>query len=199
MSIRPIRRDDISRAAEVLTDAFLDDPFITWLFPSDRFRNRCLRSWTQQLRVIYVPKRHAYTTSGGEGVALWSPPGGFRPTFNQQLRMLIPYIRLLGVRRLPAAAAGFGVIERSHPSEQHWYLSVLGVSPAQQRSGFGRALLQPMLERADRERTLVYLETFKAHNVPYYERFGFRVSTEADVPGGPHFWGMSRAPVAPIS
>lgn len=196
MTIRRLGRDDIMRAAEVLTDAFLDDPFTTWLFPSDRFRDRCLRSWTQQLRVIYVPKGQAYTTSGGEGVSLWSPPGGFRPTFNEQLRLLLPYIRILGVRRLPAAATGFGVIERAHPRKPHWYLSVLGVSPAQQRSGFGRALLKPMLERADREGKLVYLETFKEHNVAYYERFGFRLANEADIPGGPHFWGMSREPVA---
>ena len=40
-----------------------------------------------------------------------------------------------------------------------------------------------------------FLETGKARNVPYYERFGFRTAAEDDAPGGgPHIWFMHRDP-----
>jgi predicted N-acetyltransferase YhbS len=38
------------------------------------------------------------------------------------------------------------------------------------------------------------LETFKAENVPYYERFGFEVSQEDRIEGGPPMWAMVRRP-----
>jgi hypothetical protein len=40
-----------------------------------------------------------------------------------------------------------------------------------------------------------YPESIKAENVPYYQRFGFEVTGELDVPGGgPTLWPMWRPP-----
>jgi ribosomal protein S18 acetylase RimI-like enzyme len=194
--VRPIEQHEIGRAADVLADAFLDDPFAVWLFRERRRRKRLAKSWAIQLRVVSLPRGYAFTTAGLEGVALWAPPGEDHMTFVQQLRLLAPFIRILGPMRLPMAAAGYGVITRARPPEPHWYLSTIGIAPAHQRKGFGTTLLRPMLERADVGSELVYLETFRPENVPYYERFGFRVVGEADIREGPHMWSMSREPVA---
>jgi len=36
-----------------------------------------------------------------------------------------------------------------------------------------------------------FLETGTPRNVPYYERFGFRIVDDTDAPdGGPHIWFM---------
>jgi ribosomal protein S18 acetylase RimI-like enzyme len=197
VDVRQLTPADIPRAAATLADAFCDDPFSVWLFPARRLRERLLASWTMQLRVISVPRGYAFATADLDGVALWAPPGDPGLGFLQQLRLFVPFVRILG-RRLPAAIAGFGVIRRGHPSEPHWYLSTIGVAPARQRAGLGRALIRPMLERADREQAITYLETFKPDNVAYYERFGFAVTGEDDVPDGPHMWSMTRLPFAGI-
>ena len=190
--MRAIRDADVPRAAEVIADAFATDPFWAWLFP-DAERRLVVRSWIRQLRISYLPKGHSYANDDLTGAALWSPPGGWRLSRAQELRLAPSYLRLLGPRRMRTAARAFSVIEAGHPDEPHWYLSVLGVSPAHQRSGIGRSLIEPMLERADRDGVPTSLETFKAENVPYYERFGFEVSREDDVPGGgPHMWAMVR-------
>jgi ribosomal protein S18 acetylase RimI-like enzyme len=194
--MRPITAADVPDVAGVIADAFADDPFWTWLFPAAD-RRLVVRSSVRQLQVAYLPKGHSYTNSTLTGAALWSPPGKWRLSTSQQLRLAPSYLRLLGPSRMRTASRGFAVIERGHPDEPHWYLSVLGVSPAHQRSGIGRSLIEPILERADRERMPTSLETFKAENVPYYERFGFEVTLEDVVPGGgPHMWAMVRRPGA---
>lgn len=196
VTLKEIPKSDISLAAEVLADAFLEDPFAVWLFPSEGLRERLRASWVVQMRVISVPRGYAFATPGYEGVALWAPPGGHGPSFMQQVRMFVPFVRILGPRRLPTASAGYAAITEARPEEPHWYLSTLGVAPAHQRRGFGGALIRPMLERADADGVITHLETFKEDNVPYYERFGFRVTSEEEIPNGPRMWAMARAVAA---
>ena len=60
----------------------------------------------------------------------------------------------------------------------------------------GGALLQPGLEKADRERVPCYLETAKEINVRFYEKHGFQVVKKVDLPrGGPPVWTMLREPI----
>jgi ribosomal protein S18 acetylase RimI-like enzyme len=192
--MRALTPADVPKAAEVIADAFADDPFWAWLFPGAD-RRLVVRSWIRQLEIAYLPKGHSYTDADVRGAALWAPPGRWRLSLSQELRLAPSYLRLLGPRRMRLASRAFSVIEGGHPDEPHWYLSVLGVSPSHQRSGIGRSLLEPMLERADREGVAASLETFKMLNVPYYESLGFRVTKEDDIPdGGPHMWAMVRRP-----
>ena len=62
-------------------------------------------------------------------------------------------------------------------SVKRWPTSV-GVAPAFQGQGYGRALLQPMLDRAELEGLPCYLETTQANNVSFYRRLGFDVLVE---------------------
>ena len=56
-------------------------------------------------------------------------------------------------------------------------------------------MLQPVLARCDRDGLPAYLETTKARNVGFYERRGFTVVGEANIPlGGPPMWFMLREP-----
>lgn len=87
-------------------------------------------------------------------------------------------------------------IEKAHPEEPHWYLAGLGTDPPKQRSGLGTTLLAPVLAHCNADKVPAYLETQKPENVPYYERFGFRVTGEIDITeGGPHVWLMWRDPL----
>jgi ribosomal protein S18 acetylase RimI-like enzyme len=97
-------------------------------------------------------------------------------------------------RRLPQLAVGYHRIDALHPRDPHLYLSVLGVDPSAQRTGLGSRLLEPGLERCDREGVPAYLESSKEANVPFYERHGFRVTDEVAMPRGPKLWLMWREP-----
>ena len=77
----------------------------------------------------------------------------------------------------------------------HFYLSALGVEPERQGEGVGTALMQPVLQRADRDERACYLETATGRNVLLYERQGFEVVEELTLPGTDvHGWLMRRLP-----
>lgn len=198
MNVRDIRPAEIPAIAASLTAAFEEDPFSRWMFgPDEGLRRRLRASFTALLRVVYLPKGYAYTTDDLCGAALWSAPGRWRFSTMQQLRIAPTFVRVLGPRRLARAAPAGRAVDHAHPKEPHWYLSVLGVDPARQRSGIGSALLRPMLARADSDGLITYLETSNEVNVPYYERHGFEVRMEFDIPrGGPRLWTMGRRPGA---
>lgn len=66
---------------------------------------------------------------------------------------------------------------------------VLGVDPAFQGLGLGKALMQPVMERAKAEKTPVYLETAQPSNVAFYRKLGFSVMRDLVEPSsGIRLW-----------
>jgi GNAT superfamily N-acetyltransferase len=68
---------------------------------------------------------------------------------------------------------------------------LLGVEPSCQGQGIGSALIRPVMERADAEGFLCYLDTEEPRAVRLCQKHGFEIVVEGDLPrGGPHFWTM---------
>jgi GNAT superfamily N-acetyltransferase len=87
-----------------------------------------------------------------------------------------------------------GKFRRRLAPEFHWYLMALGVEPSKQRKGLGTRLIEPILACADSSGLPCYLETFNERNLAFYGRQGFRIAAAGNLPGGPDFWAMIRAP-----
>jgi GNAT superfamily N-acetyltransferase len=192
MEARQATDGDIRPLASLLARAFHDDPVMTWLFgerPAPRMRR--LRRWFAFEARRH--RRHGQVLVGDryEGAAFWDPPGLWKSSWRQMLRAAPVMVPAVGPR-IPRAIKAFDLIERAHPREQHWYLSVLGTDPPHQGRGVGTALVDPVLARCDREGLGAYLESSKPQNIPYYERFGFGVTGQIDLPSGPPVWPMWR-------
>lgn len=193
--VREARRADLTALADALARAFLDDPVMTWLLGDDEAaRLRRLRRFMRS-----EARRHArhggpvLTNDGRHGGALWDAPGAWRMTWPDMVRAAPVMITGVGPR-LGRALAGFGQMEAHHPREPHWYLAILGTDPPHRGTGVGSALVAPVLARCDDEGQGAYLESSKPENIPYYERFGFRVTGELTMPKGPRVWPMWRDP-----
>jgi ribosomal protein S18 acetylase RimI-like enzyme len=86
-------------------------------------------------------------------------------------------------------------VERRHPHDVHWYLSILATDPTVQGRGLGTALLNPVLRRCDDEGLLAYTETQKQENVSWYRRAGFEVADTVSLGDSPTVWCLRREPV----
>jgi GNAT superfamily N-acetyltransferase len=179
-AIVPLERKNLPRAAACLARAFHDDPLQTYVLPDPE--ERAERSAGHFAPILEYGLRFGTVLTTAEeprGVSVWLPPGQALVTEERAAEA--------GLDRLPdvlgAAAANrfLSVLSAIDPYHQidvpadHWYVFVLGVDPAAQGLGLGRALLAPILDEARRERLPCYLETAQPRNVPFYQHLGFRV------------------------
>lgn len=195
VNVRKYTPAEGAQLTAVMARAFDDDPIANWFAAQDSKRARRIHDFMTVGLRITARNDEIYTTDGIQGGACWAPPGKWKMGMVQQLGLLPAMVRTATLRRVPAIMAGLAAIEKKHPHEPHWYLLALGVEPELQGHGIGTQLMAPVLERCDREGTPAYLESSKERNVPLYERNGFRVTEEFQVPnGGPPIWLMWRDP-----
>jgi len=192
--IRKMTLDDCDVVAAVQARAFFDDPLQVWALPDASTRLATLeRIFALMGRFMSVPAGESYTDASRACAAFWVPPGGYLPD-RDALAAMAPIIELLGDANARFRAAE-DAMRAQRPSGVHFYLQGLGTDPPRQGEGLACAVLQPVLERCDREGLLAYLETTKARNVGFYERRGFTVVGDARIPlDGPPMWFMAREP-----
>lgn len=187
---------DFPELANVLVRAFANDPVHRWLMPHDASRPARQGRLFEQLLKLYQRKGVVYTTEDRSGAALWDPPREGGPSLSELFDFVFRVLPVFGGRAF-RVVQGMGPLAALHPSEPHWYLSVIGADPSKQKTGVGSALLRPVLEQCDQEGVAAYLESSRLENVAYYERFGFEVVAPVALPGaGPILYRMKRAPRA---
>ena len=193
-AVVPCSGPDATDVARILGRSFADDPVITWMFDDpDRQRARIEQAFETWVRRLFLPKHAVVAHASGQAVACWAPPARWRLTVTQQLRLLPSMANIFGVGRLPTVLSGMQRMADRHPDEEaHWYLGFIGTDPAHQGRGMATSLLDHTLDRCDRDRVPAYLEASRPENVPFYERFGFTVHHELELPDGPPVWGMWR-------
>ncbi|MER6201422.1 GNAT family N-acetyltransferase [Streptomyces sp. NPDC001586] len=199
--IRCARPAEARAVAALLARAFADDPVMAWMVPGPAGRERRIAAFFRLAQRQQRPRAGGVrlaATGGGRllAAALWSGPGRWKASGLQELAAVPHYARVFGARGLSRAAGVQNALHEAHPDAPHWYLSTLGTDPAMQGAGVGSTLLREQLAHCDRLGQCAYLESSKASNVPFYERFGFRVTRELRLPdGGPTLWTMWREPV----
>ena len=182
-----------------LCQAFYDEPNFTSIFPDTRVRQVAL-PWFLGRFVIRLGLSYGavFTANEVDGAAVWLHPNTMIP-LRGALRtglLLMPFrFGWQSFRRSTRLGGYLERIRQQSAPTQHWYLMALGVTPSRQGAGLGRALLQPVLIRANAEQVPCYLETFTERNVQFYEKLGFTVVVHDHIPGGgPSFWTMVRTP-----
>lgn len=196
--VRPCGYDDVKPLGAALGAAFRDDPVFEHLVPGIDVDERARRLSPFFAADVQVHRNlgEVWTTDDAAAGALWTPPGRRIPEW-RQLRTGWWFARA-SWRTVRAGMRVLAAIEHAHPRDRpHWYLATLGTAPEHQGRGLGSAVLAPVLDRCDRTGTPAYLESSKESNIPYYERFGFRVQRELPLGrGAPPVWLMWREPGA---
>ena len=196
----PVTPFGVDAAAEVLVRSFAADPGVLFVLPDSTDRARLGPSLAGAV-VRYALRCGTPLVSPEpvRGVALWFPPDASAPTADDLAETGIAdvpdQIGSDAWNRFKRLLDHLDALHPRYAPEPHWYLAMLGVDPAWQRRGIGEALMRPVFAAADRDDLCCYLEAPTAGNACYYERRGFSVVAETDVPDSDvHVWLMRREP-----
>jgi len=185
--------DDLPRLTSTLTAAFEHYAFTRHTIASDDHRGRLERFNELFLREIGLPHGRVWLVNDGDAVAIWTTPEstGLFETFAR----LEPEFTQLAGDRIHCRETAEATMQRHRPTDPVWFLGSVGVDPAHQGKGLGRAVIQPGLEAARAAGVAAFLETSDPGNVSFYERLGFAVHASYPLPhNGPHTWSMIRFP-----
>jgi ribosomal protein S18 acetylase RimI-like enzyme len=191
-----LRMDDVDRASEVLGRAFFDDPDIMKILPDDGVRKGKLKHFFRCFLKFGILYGEVYAPSSDlEGISVWVHSSTKDMTFWRNVRsgFLGLMFKVSGKALSIFGKYGKQMDEatKSVINEEHWFLFIIGVDPEHQRKGYGKKMIEPMLNRIDGEKLPIMLDTNKQNNVGYYEKFGFEVVKTYKVLENQH-WGMVR-------
>ena len=185
MNIRELNDADLPSAVGVVARGMRDNPLHIAAFGDDpELRaQRLARMFAVALPLIHSKGAllGAFDDNTVVGIAGMIAPGHCQPSLAEKLTVM--------PRLLPAvSAAAFARVGRwmaiwaEHDLRQpHWHLGPVAVDAHLQGTGIGTLLMTEYCARVDRAQGVGYLETDKASNVRFYERFGFQTIDEQPV------------------
>jgi ribosomal protein S18 acetylase RimI-like enzyme len=126
------------------------------------------------------------------GIAGMISPGHCQPTVLEKLSVTPRIIPAVGFDAASRVLRWLDQWARHDPRQPHWHLGPVAVDAHLQGKGIGTQLMNEYCARLDATHGTGYLETDKASNVKFYEKFGFETIASAPVLDTPN-WFMKRA------
>ena len=196
--IRPLNLADVEQAAEVISQAFVDDPLCAFMLPFRRTRVMTLRKFFRLYGEVNIQNQRGYGIGEPlKGVAFWMEPT--KLDVSMSIKSLGTFLPLLftmypiGYLRAKVILKQIDLLHKKYAAEPHYYLDNIGVLPAEQGRGYSSRLVRPFLARADAEKAITYTDTVTRVNVGFYEHFGFQCMEECPVEGtGVTVWSFLR-------
>jgi len=176
-NVRKANSNDVSRLAPALAKAFDEDPFVNWLVRSDNNRRKGIELlFKTGLTMLSLPFGEVLTTDDCIGGALWIPSDNVKISILKQISMVPAITGIASFSGLLRVIGCLDALDKAHPQEKHYYLFFVGVDPSQRKKGIGSTLIEPVLEKCDREGCGAYLENTNLANQAFYESHGFEVT-----------------------
>ena len=187
-----VTRTDRKRAVQSLTLAFSSDPVVRWAWPDPE---RYLTYWPQFVEAFGGRAFDHGTAHGLDdclAVALWLAPG-IEPDEETVTGLMR---ESMDDQTLEDIGGVFEQMDELHPTDDHWYLPLMGVDPPAQGRGLGSTLLGHALKTCDGDRLPAYLEATSPRNRNLYARHGFNIVEVIQAGTSPPLWAMLRPPAS---
>jgi GNAT superfamily N-acetyltransferase len=165
------------------------DPVERWLYPGSQEYLTCFPAFLAAFGGRAFAEATVWSLLDFSAVALWLPPGAVADGD----AIVATLLETVAPERHEDTLAVLGQMDDAHPRFPHWYLPWLGVDPSLQGRGIGGELLEQCLRIVDEDHVAAYLETPSPRTIPFYERYGFQVTGEAQAGACPPIAPMLRS------
>lgn len=183
-----VQKKDVKHAGRVLADAFHHDPIWNKIFEGESDIEKKFRAFFEtpvryclKYGEVYAPSEQI------EGVIGWVPGEYADMTAWPMIcsGAIFSAIRMgWNIPKKLAPLSGTIVKDRHEnmPGGAYLYLLIVGVNTGMQGKGLGRQLIDAAIEKSERDKLRLYLETETEENARMYEHFGFRLLKKITLP-----------------
>jgi ribosomal protein S18 acetylase RimI-like enzyme len=208
LRVEPLREPQLSALASLLATTFDVDAGYRYLFPDAHERPAGLERFFMGNLQVHLPHGCTRVVLGARGAleatVTLRPPGGIPISKLTMVRRgLLPFALKHGraaVKRLFWLKHTYDRLEQEAArGAPHWYVHMMAVRRDLQGRGLGGALLERVLEEAQRGAAHpIVLTTHSPQNVVFYRRARFELCDERELqpPGDRPYtvWSMRREP-----
>jgi hypothetical protein len=192
--IHPAERADREAIIDLLCRTFDRDPMVNYIVRNDDKRASGLRAFFGMwFDLRDLSQGEVMTTEGHRGASMWTRSERLAVGVIDRIRLTPPFIRCVGLARMPRLIRFFYAMEDAHPREPHIYAQFVGIDEAARGSGLASAFLQHVVQIADACSRPIYAETSNPDNLPIWAKGGLHECGTIDLGSGvPRVWQLWR-------
>jgi len=197
-NFRQLTLSDTESAAQVISQAFINDPLISFMLPIKRTRIKTLYKFFRAYGEVNIKNNRGYGSGEPlQGIAYWKSPNQDNVSISvKSLSLFLPLLLTfypIGYFRAKAILQQIDSLHKKYTDEPHYYLDNIGIIPDAQGKGIASKLIRPILEMADSQNVISYTDTVTHTNVALYEHFGFQCVEQSPIANtGITVWALRR-------
>ena len=172
---------DKQLVVDILSRSFDQNMSVNYIVKQDGKRAERLSKLMEYSFDICYLFGDVFLSDDRSGCALVLLPEKKKTTLKSILLDLKLIFKSTGLSNIKKALDRESKIKKLHPADPMYYLWFIGVDPKVQNKGTGTTLLKDVIQQAEAKNRSVYLETSTLKNIPWYEKFGFKVYNELDL------------------
>jgi len=171
---------DKDRIVNILTKSFDDNKSVNYIIKQDNKRAERIKKLMEYSFDVCHSFGDVFLSDDKNGCALILLPDKKK----NNLQTILADVRLInssmGFSNVKKAMDRESKIKKLQPKELLYYLWFIGVDPEQQQRGIGSTLMNDVIKEGLAKQRTICLETSTSKNIPWYEKFGFKIYNELD-------------------
>ncbi|MDB5274174.1 MAG: family N-acetyltransferase [Chitinophagaceae bacterium] len=172
---------DKSLIVDILSKSFDSNKSVNFVAKQDAQRLERIRVLMEYSFEICFMFGEVYLSEDKQGCALLLYPEKKKTNLKSIYWDAKLAFNCIGITRIGKVLKREALIKSNHPKTPMCYLWFLGVNPDSQNKGIGSNLIKSVIQKSVEEMRDIYLETSTLTNIPWYQKFNFKVTKELDL------------------
>jgi ribosomal protein S18 acetylase RimI-like enzyme len=165
----------------ILSSSFEDKKSVNYILKQDKKRVDRIKNLMEYSFDMCYYFGEVFLSDDKKGCALILLPDKKKTNLKSILLDMKLIISCIGLSNVTKAMDREARIKKLQPTDLMYYLWFIGVDPKEQNRGIGSGLLGEIIKEGFSKGRPVYLETSTVKNIPWYEKFGFKIYNELDL------------------
>ena len=171
---------DKNTIVEILAGSFNDNKSVNYIVKQDKLRRERIKKLMAYSFDVCNSFGRVVLSENKKACALIIFPDKKRTTLRSTLRDVNLITNCIGLGGLTKVVFREKKIKSLQPEQLLYYLWFIGISPEEQNKGIGSNLLTEIIWDSEKENRTLCLETSTEKNIPWYQKFGFKIYSELD-------------------